>query len=68
MSGMGRSKPRADLISFELYSTSNLFYPRFDVNPNSGEPLWRISRWEIPVNTIHHDAAHPSHVTLPIIP
>jgi len=69
-------------VSFELYPTSNLFaaghrirldisssnYPRFDVNPNTGEPLWENSRWETAVNTIHHDASHPSHVTLPVIP
>lgn len=69
-------------VSFPLYPTSNLFkvghrirldisssnYPRFDVNPNTGDPLWQNSRWEIAVNTIHHDAVHSSHVTLPIIP
>jgi len=69
-------------VSFELYPTSNLFraghrirldvsssnYPRFDVNPNTGEPLWQNSRWEVAVNTIHHDTTRPSHVTLPIIP
>lgn len=47
-------------------SSSN--FPRFDVNPNTGEPLGRHRR-EIPAdNTVHHDRDHPSHVILPIVP
>jgi putative CocE/NonD family hydrolase len=47
-------------------SSSN--FPRFDVNPNTGEPLGR-NRRAIPAdNSIHHEAAHPSHVILPIVP
>jgi putative CocE/NonD family hydrolase len=43
-------------------------FPRFDVNPNTGEPLGRHRRTRIAENTIHHDADRPSHVILPIIP
>ena len=47
-------------------SSSN--FPRFDVNPNTGEPLG-LNRRTVPAeNTIDHDAAHPSYVVLPIIP
>lgn len=47
-------------------SSSN--FPRFDVNPNTGEPLG-MNRREIPAdNSIYHDADHPSHVVLPIFP
>ncbi|MDB4899960.1 MAG: hydrolase CocE/NonD family protein, partial [Gemmatimonadetes bacterium] len=47
-------------------SSSN--FPRFDVNPNSGEPLGR-SRGMLPAdNTIHHSAPYPSHIVLPIMP
>jgi putative CocE/NonD family hydrolase len=47
-------------------SSSN--FPRFDVNPNTGEPLG-MSRCVIKAdNTIFHDMVHPSHVILPIIP
>jgi putative CocE/NonD family hydrolase len=67
--------------AFALYPTSNLFraghrirldisssnYPRFDVNPNTGEPLWASAAARVALNTIHHDAAHPSHVVLPVI-
>ncbi len=47
-------------------SSSN--FPRFDVNPNTGEPLG-LNRRAIPAdNSIYHDAEHPSYVLLPIIP
>lgn len=65
-----------------LYPTSNLFakghcirvdisssnFPRFDVNPNTGEPLGRHRRFEVARQAIYHDAAHPSHIVLPVIP
>lgn len=68
-------------ITVRLYPTSNVFkkghrirvdlsssnFPRFDVNPNTGEPLNEHRRTETAVNTIHHDAAHPSHIVLPIV-
>jgi uncharacterized protein len=67
--------------AFALYPTSNLFraghrirldisssnYPRFDVNPNTGDPLWASPVTRVCINTVHHDAEHPSHVTLPLI-
>ena len=43
-------------------------FPRFDVNPNTGEPLGRHRRFELAHQTICHDAAHPSHIILPVIP
>ena len=46
-------------------SSSN--FPRFDVNPNTGEPLNDNRRWAVAVNTIYHDAQHPSHILLPVI-
>ena len=69
-------------FTIQLYPTSNLFlkghrirldisssnFPRFDVNPNTGEPLAQHRRMVTAVNTIHHDKAHPSHVILPVIP
>lgn len=47
-------------------SSSN--FPRFDVNPNTGAPLGRDRRAISADNSIYHDAAHASHVILPIIP
>jgi len=69
-------------VAIRLYPTSNVFkkghrirldisssnFPRFDVNPNTGEPLGQHRRMIVATNTIYHDAAHPSHVTLPTIP
>ncbi len=70
---------RLEMVS---YPTSNLFgaghrirvdvsssnYPRFDINPNTGEPLGLSNGMTEAVNVIHHDAEHPSCVVLPIIP
>jgi uncharacterized protein len=69
-------------VDITLYPTSNLFaaghrirldvsssnFPRFDVNPNTSDPLWTHRRWRTAQNTIHHSATHPSHIRLPIIP
>lgn len=47
-------------------SSSN--WPRFDVNPNTGGPLYGDDEFRVATNTVHHDAAHPTHVELPIQP
>jgi putative CocE/NonD family hydrolase len=47
-------------------SSSN--FPQFDPNPNSGEPLGQERRRQVAHQTIYHDAEHPSHVVLPVIP
>jgi putative CocE/NonD family hydrolase len=47
-------------------SSSN--FPRFDVNPNTGEPLNEQRRWKTAENSIYHDPQHASHIVLPIIP
>ncbi len=69
-------------FTVRLYPTSNVFkkghrirlemsssnFPRFDVNPNTGEPLNEHRRMVKADNTILHDAAHPSAILLPVIP
>ena len=69
-------------ITIKLYPTSNIFksghrirvdisssnFPRFDVNPNTGEPLNQNRRMIVATNTVYHDPAHPSHIVLPIVP
>jgi uncharacterized protein len=47
-------------------SSSN--FPRFDVNPNTGEPLGLNRSIKIAENTIYHDPAHPSAVKLSLLP
>jgi putative CocE/NonD family hydrolase len=69
-------------LTIRLYPTSNIFkkghrirldvsssnYPRFDVNPNTGEPLGANTHVEVAVNTLHLDRFHASYVILPVIP
>jgi uncharacterized protein len=47
-------------------SSSN--FPRFDLNPNTGEPLGTSRRMVPADNSIHHDAGHASYAVLPIVP
>jgi predicted acyl esterase len=47
-------------------SSSN--FPRFDVNPNTGEPLGRHTRAVMAENTVYLDRARASHIVLPVIP
>ncbi len=69
-------------VTLEPFPTANVFksghrirvdisssnFPRWDVNPNTGEPLARNRRWEEAENTVHHSRTRPSSITLPIIP
>ena len=69
-------------FSIEMYPTSLVFkrghrirldisssnFPRFDVNPNTGEPLNDNRRSQIARNTIYIDSKHPSQIILPVIP
>lgn len=47
-------------------SSSN--FPRFDVNPNTGESVGRHTHTVVAHNTVYLDHSRPSHVMLPIIP
>jgi hypothetical protein len=69
-------------FTIEMYPTSLVFqrghrirldisssnFPRFDVNPNTGEPLNDNRLWRIADNSVYFDPKHPSHILLPIIP
>jgi putative CocE/NonD family hydrolase len=69
-------------VAVQLYPTSNVFakghrirldvsssnFPRFDVNPNTGEPLQQHRRLVPADNTVYHNAARASFIDLPIIP
>jgi putative CocE/NonD family hydrolase len=66
-------------FTIEMYPTSIVFkrghrirldisssnFPRFDVNPNTGEPLNNNRRWRVAENTVYLDARHPSRIILP---
>ena len=69
-------------VQIALPPTSNLFaaghrirldisssnFPRFDVNPNTGEPVGRHTHMRRGPQHRLPGPRHPSHVTLPIIP
>ncbi|MHB0998309.1 MAG: CocE/NonD family hydrolase [Armatimonadota bacterium] len=68
-------------IEVDLWSTSMIFNkghrirlvisssnsPRFDANPNTGEPVFDAKRKEIAENTVYFDASRPSAVILPVV-
>lgn len=70
------------MIKVVLFPTANLFraghrirldvsssnFPKFDVNPNTGEPEGQAMRRRVAVNTVFVDAARPSRVTLSVLP
>jgi putative CocE/NonD family hydrolase len=47
-------------------SSSN--FPRFDRNPNTGHPFGADAERQKASQIVHHDAEHPSHILLPVIP
>jgi putative CocE/NonD family hydrolase len=69
-------------ISVAMFPCANLFkrghrlrldiagsnFPHFDVNPNSGEPEGSADHKRRAITTIFVDAAHSSHLVLPVIP
>jgi putative CocE/NonD family hydrolase len=66
----------------DLVGTSNVFqkghrirveisssnFPRFDRNPNTGREIATEAELRPALQTVLHDADHPSHITLPVIP
>jgi putative CocE/NonD family hydrolase len=57
--------PKGHRIRLDI-SSSN--FPRFDVNPNTGEPLNQNRHTIKATNSIYHDSDHPTHIILPVIP
>jgi predicted acyl esterase len=69
-------------MTITLYPTSNLFmpahrirldisssnHPRFDVNPNTGEPIGRERLRVVADNTVFHERGRESRMILPVIP
>lgn len=69
-------------FDIDLWATSNVFlpghrirlditssnFPRWDRNLNTGDPIGEGIKAVTAHQTILHDAAHPSHVVLPIVP
>ncbi|RQG93110.1 CocE/NonD family hydrolase [Natrarchaeobius halalkaliphilus] len=69
-------------FEMEPYPTANVFraghrvrldisssnYPRYDVNHNTGGPLYGDRESQVATNTVHHDAEYATHVELPVQP
>jgi putative CocE/NonD family hydrolase len=69
-------------FTITLFPTSNVFkaghrirldisssnFPRFDINPNTGEPIGKHARQAAADQQIYHDPDHPSQIVLPVIP
>ena len=69
-------------LTVDMWVTSNVFraghrirlevsssnFPRFDRNPNTGEPFGVSASMVTARQTVHHDAARPSRLILPVIP
>ena len=68
--------------TIDLWATSNVFkaghrirveiassnFPRFDRNPQTGEPAGEASQLAPALQHVFHDQTRPSHIVLPIIP
>lgn len=69
-------------IAIDVGATSNVFlpghrirvevsssnFPRYDRNPNTGDPFGANARVQAARQVIHHDARYPSRLVLPVIP
>ncbi|NRB51797.1 MAG: CocE/NonD family hydrolase [Saprospiraceae bacterium] len=69
-------------LKIDLFPTANVFkkghrirvdvsssnFPRWDVNPNTGEPLGKHRRMVKANNTIYHSSEHPSRIRLSTLP
>ena len=69
-------------FTIDLWVTSNVFrkghrirveisssnFPRFDRNPNTGHPFGQDAELRVARQHVYHNAAHRSHILLPIVP
>ena len=69
-------------FTIDLQATGNVFkaghrirvdissssFPQYDVNPDTGAPLWSPGETRTAHQAVYHDGEHPSHVVLPIVP
>ena len=73
---------RAYQYTIDLWATSNVFqrghrirveisssnFPRFDRNTNTGNVIAGDADFRPALQTVLHDAQHPSHISLPVVP
>lgn len=61
----GNHFPAGHRIRLDVTSSN---FPAFERNLNTGGNNYDETTWVVAENSIHHSAAHPSHVVLPILP
>ncbi len=68
-------------LSIDMWATANLFkrghrirldvsssnFPKYDVNPNTGERIGYETRRVVANNIVYHDRSRPSHLVLPAL-
>jgi putative CocE/NonD family hydrolase len=73
---------RAEEMVIDVGATSNVFavghrirveisssnFPRFDRNPNTGEPFGESAAMRVAEQKVFHDRDHPSRIDLPVVP
>jgi len=47
---------------------SSSAFPKYDRNPNTGEPLGKTENMQTADQKVHHDQEHPSFILLPVVP
>ena len=52
-------------IRLEIASSN---FPKWDRNLNTGHPMGQDAEMRTALQKVYHDAEHPSHVLLPVIP
>ena len=61
----GNSFLKGHRIRVEVTSSN---FPHYDRNPNTGNPFGQDAKLQKADQTVYHDAEHPSHILLPVIP
>lgn len=61
----GNHFPAGHRIRLDVTSSN---FPTYERNLNTGGNNFDETKWVVAENSIHHSAAHPSHVLLPIVP
>jgi len=57
--------PKGHRIRIDITSSN---YPLFDRNMNTGNPIGEDTQGIIAMQSVYHDAEHPSYIDLPVIP
>ncbi len=65
LGGIGMVFGKGHRIRLEIASSN---FPKWDRNLNTGHPMGQDAEMRTALQKVYHDAEHPSHVLLPVIP